>query len=212
MSSFFHIVLTCNVFRAYLDIFGTTIFSFSQKVASSLCPVFVLSYLAVGDSYQCSHLTSQQESKQAYFTNVTIYSNALLLVHLCVYTYTCPPRCVTDFFYLMGVFGISVHAKGLGKRGGSLLHSKGRKATWSFLCLLQWQNGLARRQTFFLWGAEPKVMGQLERGSGTRPTSTLFIYFLSHSSPPLCFPAWPLCNINMQAHELVACYVYDLRL
>lgn len=100
MSSFFHIVLICNVFRAYLDIFG--IFSFSQKVASSLCPVFVLSYLAVGDSYQCSHLTSQQESKQAYFTNVTIYSNALLLVHLCVYTYTCPPRCVTDFFLFDG--------------------------------------------------------------------------------------------------------------
>lgn len=32
------------------------------------------------------------------------------------------------FFNLMGVFRISVHAKGLGERGGGLLFSKGRKA------------------------------------------------------------------------------------
>lgn len=45
-----------------------------------------------------------------------------------------------------------------------------------------------------------------------RPTFTLFIYFLSHSSPSLCFPAQSLHNINKWAHELVVCYVCDLRL
>lgn len=57
-------------------------------------------------------------------------------------------------------------------------------------------------------------MGQMERGKGKRDAAyfSLFIYFLSHSSPFLCFPAHPLHNINTHAHELVACSVYDLRL
>lgn len=63
---------------------------------------------------------------------------------MCVYVYVHAPAydSVWLFSCLMGVFRISVHAKGLGERGGSLLYSKGRKATWSFLCLLQLQNGL----------------------------------------------------------------------
>lgn len=43
-------------------------------------------------------------------------------------------------------------------------------------------------QTVFLPGATPKVMGQMERGKGTRLAFTLFIYFLSHSLP---FPLLP---------------------
>ncbi|MEQ2288087.1 hypothetical protein AMECASPLE_019316 [Ameca splendens] len=47
---------------------------------------------------------------------------------------------------------------------------------------------------------------KMEKG---KPTFTLFIYFLCHSSPPLCFPRRPFHNINMHSHESVACWVYD---
>lgn len=47
---------------------------------------------------------------------------------------------------------------------------------------------------------------KMEKG---KTTFTLFIYFLCHSSPPLCFPRRPLHNINMHSHESVAGWEYD---
>lgn len=107
---------------------------------------------------------SQQESKQAYcnfsilpkwninlnvlLKYVEVFQTSIFVHGLCTWQLQW-----VGVFYLMGVFRISVHAKSLGEIGGGLLYSKGRKTMWSFLCLLQWQNGLAWTQTVFLWGA-----------------------------------------------------------
>lgn len=55
------------------------------------------------------------------------YRHVLLFTNLCVYISTWLRHSVA-FLYLMGVFGISVHAKDLNQRGGNRLFSKGRKA------------------------------------------------------------------------------------